>query len=88
MNEQDFVTTVGMVDGSYEMKTTCIGLVREAVKKGWKIVEYKLANTPEWTLRTDVRKCKRFEFPDKKYPVVVVWYKEELVASRFWEEGI
>lgn len=67
MNEQNFTTTIGLVDESYEMKTTCIGLVRDAVKKGWRIVEYKPANTPEWTLRTDVRECKRFEFPNKKH---------------------
>ena len=87
MNEQDFVTTVGMVDGSYEMKTTCIGLVREAVKKGWKMVEYRLTNTPEWTLRTDARKCKHYIFLNKKHPIVRVWYKE-VPINKFWEEDI
>lgn len=87
MNEQDFVTTISLVGGSYEMTTTCIGLVEDAVKKGWKIVEYRLANTPEWILRTDARKCKRFEFPNKKHPVVIVRYKEAPI-SKFWEEDI
>ena len=87
MNEQDFTTTISTVNGGYEMKTTCIGLVREATKKGWTLVEYKLANTPEWTLRTDARKCRRFEFPNKKHPVVIVRYKETPI-SKFWEEDI